>query len=220
MPLFCRLAKTGSTVGMWRLPCGTIKLPAHAFGGRVLASARLGYPLMVLDDHELALDGAIWIAQALGSKRTVSAGGDGCLEVSNAVAIEEHILAALVELVARGTETLRLALVVRKVLQSKQTALLLCACLTLLTTEQAALFLDPFLVSCRVGKRRLALTVVAVSDVHVRASLFDRVDHGFAMETAICGYLGAPEDVSASLHGAKSLARCLDDRREQMPLVA
>jgi len=78
---------------------------------------------MVLDDHELALDGAIWIAQALGSKRTVSAGGDGCLEVSNAVAIEEHILAALVELVARGTETLRLALVVRKVLQSKQTAL-------------------------------------------------------------------------------------------------
>jgi len=66
----------------------------------------------------------------------------------------------------------------------EQTALLLGACLTLLTTEQGALFLDPLLVSCRVGKGRLALTVVAVSDVHVRASLFDRVDHGFAMETA------------------------------------
>ena len=80
--------------------CGTIKLPAHAFGGRVLASARLGYPFTVLDDHELALDGALWVAQALGSKRTTSAGGDGCLEVSNAVAVEEHVFAALVKLVS------------------------------------------------------------------------------------------------------------------------
>jgi hypothetical protein len=53
----------------------------------------------MLDDSELPLDGAIWVSQALSSKRTVSAGGDGRLEVSNAVAIEEHVFAALVKLV-------------------------------------------------------------------------------------------------------------------------
>jgi transposase len=47
------------------------------------------------------------MAQALGSQRTIAAGGDGGLEVSDAVAVEEHVLATLVKLVAGGTEAAR-----------------------------------------------------------------------------------------------------------------
>ena len=75
-----------------------IKLPAHAFGGRIFADARLGLSFAVLDDGELALGAALRIAQTLSSKRTASAGGDGGFKASNAVAVEEHVFAALVEL--------------------------------------------------------------------------------------------------------------------------
>ena len=58
----------------------------------------------MLDDGELSLDGAIGMAQALSSKRTGSAGRDGGLEMSNAVTVEEHVFATLVEPVPRRTD--------------------------------------------------------------------------------------------------------------------
>ena len=120
----------------------------------------------------------------------------------------------------RGAGTLRLALVVGKVRQSKQAALLFRTSITLFAPLQGAVFLSPLLVSWRVYKRRVALTVVAVSDVYVRASLVDRGDHGFAVKTTVGGYLSALEDISAWRNRAKCLARCLDDRGKQVPFVA
>src|SRR3954471_3188021 len=106
----------------------------------------------MLDDSELALDGSVWIAQALRAKWTISAGGDRRFEVSNAVAVEEHVFAALVQLVTGRADTLRLALVVGEICQRKQTALLVSAHLTLFAPQQRAIFLGPLLVSGRVSK--------------------------------------------------------------------